>query len=249
MMADQVADVVVGRPLLRVRFGPEDLKPHEARLSASRVESVDTIGKAMLTRFACGLTVFSHLHFFGRWQFVPAGETPDIGRTLRFGMYTAERDALLYSAMLVECVPDVEVASIPYIAGLGPDCLASDLDAAAVLRHIDDPRFARRRAGLVLLDQAFVAGIGNYLRCEVLFAAGVHPKTKLGNCTPEQREAIAAAALEIPRRTYRDKGLDFMVFMRNRRPCKRCGARIVRETIGGRPCSWCPACQPEQEAG
>ena len=247
MMADKVADAVVGRALMSVRFGPEHLKHHEAALSAAQVRAVDTIGKAMLTRFTCGLTVFSHLYSFGRWVFVPHGEDPQVPRNLRFGMYTAERDALLYSATVVEVVPDDEVSSVPYIAELGPDCLDPTVDPAAILAHVAD-RFDRRRVGLALLDQSFIAGIGNYLRCEVMFAASVHPKAIYGDLSQTQKEAIAAAALEIPRRTYRDKGLDFMVFMRNRRPCKVCGTRIVRETIGGRPCSWCPTCQPEPTA-
>lgn len=243
MVADRVAALVRGVPLLGVRFGLEHLRCHEEALGHSRVHAVDTIGKVMLTRFECGLTVCSHLYSFGRWHFVPHGEEPKTDRRLRFGLYTTDGDALLYSAMMVEVVPDEKVGELPYVAALGPDCLDPAVDVDTLRAHLDGGRFDRRAAGMLLLDQSFVAGLGNYLRCEILFAARIHPRTRTAELTQAQREAMLRAALEIPRQTYAEQGFDFAVFMRNRRPCRVCGTRIVRETIGGRPCSWCPQCQ------
>ena len=248
-VADRVSSLVRGVPLLGVRFGPKHLQQHEDRLGSSRVRVIDTIGKVMLTRFECGWTVCSHLYSFGRWHFMPHGEVPQTDRRLRFGMYTTDGDALLYSAMMVEVVPDEKVGEVEYIAKLGPDCLDPAVDVETLRQHMAGGRFDRRMVAHLLLDQSFVAGLGNYLRCEVQFEARIHPRLRVSQLTDTQREAMLQAALEIPRRIYADNDYDFAVFMRNRRPCRVCGTRIVRESIGGRPCSWCPQCQAQPGSG
>src|SRR3712207_8634463 len=52
------------------------------------------------------------------------------------------------------------------------------------------------RSGL-LLDQSVVAGLGNIYVDEVLFAAGVHPGRKANTLSPEEIQAIHAAARDI----------------------------------------------------
>lgn len=65
---------------------------------------------------------------------------------------------------------------------------------------------ARDRAAL-LLDQGFVAGIGNYLRAEILFVAGVHPSRRPQDLSPDERKALARAIRAVPRQSYRTGGI------------------------------------------
>ena len=65
--ADKVARVLVGNTVEHVAFGLPRLRRFEKRLSGSAVTAVDTRGKAMLTRFDNGLTIYSHNQLYGRW--------------------------------------------------------------------------------------------------------------------------------------------------------------------------------------
>ena len=64
--ADKVAAVLVGKTVDKVSFGLPELRQFERRLSGRVVTAIDTRGKAMLTRFENGLTIYSHNQLYGR---------------------------------------------------------------------------------------------------------------------------------------------------------------------------------------
>src|SRR3546814_12432454 len=100
-----------------------------------------------------------------------------------------------------------------------------------------DPRFAGRSLGSLLLDQGFLAGMGNYLRSEVLFAANLLPQRRPRDLDAGERAALVRELLAIPRHSYAPRGLEparglrddylndnpegfrFRVFGRAGRPC------------------------------
>ncbi|MCA9947498.1 MAG: hypothetical protein KC449_28660, partial [Anaerolineales bacterium] len=124
-------------------------------------------------------------------------------------------------------------------------------------------QFRRRRLTSLLLDQGFLAGLGNYLRSEVLFVARVHPDLRPMDCTDTQIEALAEAAVSLTRQSYQTRGITndlalaerlkaegqsyrdyrFWVFDRDGRSCYNCGTAIIKDTIGGRRLYYCPTCQ------
>ncbi len=80
--ADEVANAIVDKPLKRVEFGLPQLKRWEEAFINSKVTSIDTYGKAMLTRFDNGLTIYSHNQLYGRWVCCPANQVPSSTRQL-----------------------------------------------------------------------------------------------------------------------------------------------------------------------
>ncbi len=262
--ADQVATAVVGVPLDGVEFGLPALVQYSSELGASTISEVTTRGKGMLTRFACGLTVFTHNQLYGKWIVTKTPKLPSTRRSLRFAIYTPKRWAILYSASTIEVVPDGAVEEIPFIARLGPDCLDKTTTGAKVRRRLCSDSFRKRSLNALLLDQGFVAGLGNYLRSEILFEAGVHPDFRPMDCSDEQLRALGKAIIALPRRSYKsggtttDLGLaktlkaqgwrrrDYRhwVFRRGGQTCHRCNDTIVDDERGGRRCSHCPTCQP-----
>lgn len=261
--ADKVAKAVVGRPLERVYFGLPHLEVYAEPLGASKVEEVETRGKGMLTHFDCGLTVYSHNQLYGRWYVRKAGNAVKTGRQLRFAMYGDTHWALLYSASDINVVEREQVEEIPFIARVGPDCLHRDLRPSRVTKRLVSDRFKRRQLGHLLLDQAFIAGIGNYLRSEILFVAGLHPSMKGADCTQAEAKAFGKALVEVCRRSYRTGGITndpktaaqlkaqgwrrreyrHFVFRRGGEGCHQCGTEIVGTEVSGRHLSYCPCCQ------
>ena len=161
-----------------MRFGLPDLVEWGEELTGREVLEVETRGKAMLTHFEGGLTVYSHNQLYGRWVVCRPGKPPETGRSLRLAIENEDRWALLYSASEIEVWPTDELEGHPFLARLGPDALRKGLTGRAITRRLESERFRGRSLAALLLDQAFVAGLGNYLRSEILHVSGVHPRDR-----------------------------------------------------------------------
>ena len=109
--ADKLEQAIVGQPLRAVEFAFARLKSFEEELAASRVRAIETRGKALLTHFANGLSVYSHNQLYGRWQVVKAGALPKTTRSLRFAVRGTSHDILLYSNL------DSEAGKMPAQVG------------------------------------------------------------------------------------------------------------------------------------
>ena len=261
--ADRVARVLAGRTVVEANFGLPHLEPFAEALAGRLVTSVDTRGKAMLTRFDNGLTLYSHNQLYGRWYTMPRGRRPKTSRQLRVALSTETHSALLYSASDIDVLKPRELERHPFLARLGPDVMDTELAPSAVKARLADERFARRSLGALYLDQSFVAGLGNYLRSEILFAARVHPRRKAESLTVPEARALARETLTVARRSYRTGGLTvpdrearrlesrglsfgerrFYVFDREGQPCRRCGSPIEKTLMSSRNLFFCPACQ------
>jgi endonuclease-8 len=262
--ADRVAAVLVGKTVEAVRFGLEPLKPFERRLSGRTVIAVDTRGKAMLTRFDNRLTIYSHNQLYGRWYTMRRPRMPKTKRQLRVELCTATHKALLYSASDIAVLDEDGLAAHPFLCRVGPDILDRTLTRQAIVERLESPEFRNRALGSLYLDQAFLAGNGNYLRSEILWSAGIEPHRKPASLTATERMALAAATLTIARRSYRSGGVTvparlaarlkaegcsredyrFQVFAREKQPCRRCGTAIERGTMASRNLFTCCRCQP-----
>ena len=219
--ADHVARVLVDRVVEEARFHVPELARRGRRLAGHTVTAVDTRGKAMLTHFDNGLTLYSHNQLYGRWYTVPRPRMPQTERQLRVELHTATHSALLYSASDIEILTDTQVAGHPFLSRIGPDVMDPELTAERVLQRLVSAGFRRRRLGSLLLDQAFLAGIGNYLRSEILFVSGVHPAQRTSDLVGNELGQTVAQ-----RRSRRT------TFLPHRRGNRRAVARANAERQG-----------------
>jgi len=136
------------------------------------------------------------------------------------------------------------------IAGLGPDALTVDEDT--FLQRLDHHR---RQLKPLLLDQSFVAGIGNIYADESLFRAGIHPLTTVSALSGSQRKSLYRAVYEVMHEAVACKGANIdgvfeagcfpvAVYGRTGLPCKACGAVLVKLRVAQRGTHLCPKCQP-----
>lgn len=136
------------------------------------------------------------------------------------------------------------------IAALGPDALTLCVEefSARLARH-------RRQLKALLLDQSFVAGIGNIYADEILHRAGLNPCTNSGDLADVDvlrlhaaivsvlREAVAARGANIDG-VFKAGGFRVNVYARKGKACPNCGTAIVRIMVGQRGTHYCPRCQP-----
>ncbi|MGF1537694.1 MAG: endonuclease VIII [Elainellaceae cyanobacterium] len=261
--ADKIAAAVANQPLTEVFFAFESLKPYESTLVQQKIAAVEPRGKAMLIRFDNHLNIYSHNQLYGKWMVRKAHSYPDTNRQLRLALHTARKSALLYSASDIEVIPDGDLGLHPFLSRTGPDVLDADTAPQQVSDRLQDKAFHRRQLATLLLDQHFLCGLGNYLRSEILFDAGVYPTCRPTDCSPEAIDRLGQSAIALPRRSYETGGITndleramalkaegqprrayrHYVFGREGKPCYRCGTAIIKETFGGRRCYYCPTCQ------
>lgn len=114
---------------------------------------------------------------------------------------------------------------------------------------------SRQQVRVMIMDQTAVSAIGNAYADEILFCAGIHPKTfcyqldeaaidKLHRCIIDvMRWGIDEVEKAAP--ALHEKYRDHMR-VRNRKdqPCPTCGAKIRRAGVLGYDAFFCPVCQP-----
>ncbi len=263
LAADRIARVLVDNEIVDIALELPAIRPFEPQLRGSRVTAVDTRGKAMLTRFDNGLTLFSHNQLYGRWYTTKRPKLPSTRRSLRVALHTTTHSALLYSASDIEVLTEEQVDSHPFLARLGPDILDGNLASKDIAARLSSPEFRNRSLGSRYLDQGFLAGNGNYLRSEILWAACVGPKQKPSDLDKAALRRLASTTLKIARRSYRTRGITatstevrqraalgmtyqqyrFQAYGRENLPCYACETPIERITMSSRGLFLCPSCQ------
>ena len=141
-------------------------------------------------------------------------------------------------------------------AELGPDALEIKYeDFRDRLKKKPNARIKK-----LLMDQAFVSGIGNIYSDETLWRAKVHPARSVASLSEKEIEAIydgmrdslklAIAKGGSSANSFVDSGGEkglFLTFAKayhmTGRPCARCGTLIIRQKMDGRSAHFCPACQ------
>lgn len=262
--ADAIMEAVAGKPLVALELNLPSLRAWHDELLGSQVARVDTHGKAMLTRFACGLALYSHNQLYGRWVVRRRGSSNPTTRSLRVGLHTAEWSALLYSATDVKVLNDEELAVHPFLRRLGPDVLDPSLTWRSIAARLQAPAFRGRALGALYLDQGYIAGIGNYLRSEILNSARLHPARRPAALSTREMNILARQTLAVTQRAYRAKGVTndparvarlkaagnpysafrFAVFDRAGEACYACGGAIEKISVASRRLYFCPVCQP-----
>ncbi|MBU4536496.1 DNA-formamidopyrimidine glycosylase [Patescibacteria group bacterium] len=151
-----------------------------------------------------------------------------------------------------------EVENIKEISVLGIDALDPRLKLQKFGKLLDNK--PKSKIGILLLDQHWIAGIGNLYRSEILFDAGVHPERLVGDLNLNEQKKIYFAMRKILRKAiklrgtsdvdYRDtdgkKGTfqNFLkVYRRTGEKCIGCGGRVKTFKMGQRSVFYCEECQ------
>lgn len=111
----------------------------------------------------------------------------------------------------------------------------------------------------LLLDQSFLAGLGNIYTDEALHLARLHPQAMSNAVKREQAEALWEAIRAVLQEGIRRNGASidwvyrggqfqnhFRVYRREGQPCPVCGTPIQRIVVGQRGTHFCPTCQAKE---
>ena len=168
LAADKLERVLVDQPLQSVQITMPGHDHLEERLTGCRITSIETRGKALLTRFDDGTVMYSHNQLYGRWYTSKLPRLPKTNRSLRIALDTPTHTARLYSATDIDFLQEEEVEQHPFLRSIGPDLLSASLSQEEIVERLNLKAFRGRSLGALYLDQHCIAGIGNYLRSEIL---------------------------------------------------------------------------------
>jgi endonuclease VIII len=259
LAAREVSAAVVGQPVtLSLRYPV--LLPKARKLRSVPIVRVYARSKAMLCEFANGVVLYSHNQLYGQWVVHGAAE-PLMPRQVRLIIRTAQHQTVLYSATDFAWLTAGQEHAHPYIAKLGPEVLDAGVTARDIAQRL--AAFPRRVIADALLDQHVVAGLGNYLRADILLLARIHPLRKISTLSPAELVRIGTACKTLTQRSVqqggvvrpwaayrasRKAGFDyeaarFYAFDRAGAPCWQCAEPIVRMQQGGRGLFYCAHCQ------
>ena len=229
------------------------LAENSSRLEGLRVARVYSRGKHLIGLIDPHFYFHSHLMMWGRWQtFVPA-PPHDIDRRERARIIVKGGAAILYSAPIFNVGEGNPSKQIEHLRTLGPDVLpySGKFDEEEFRRRLLARKYRRTTIGAVLLNQEIVAGLGNYLRAEVLFACKINPWKSVNELNERELNCLLRTIPRLSRRSYisgatarsvdrdrmkgdpslvyqpgREYGTRHMVFRRTNLPCLRCSQPI-----------------------
>ncbi len=244
---------VTGRRIVDAQFFSRLVLPADPEQTAAAIRGLTVQGlnrRAKFLIFDLGApTLVIHLGMTGKllWDGTPGPHTRAI--------FELDRGRLLYDD--IRQFGRIEVAqTVPArIARLGPEPLAISEDEFLAL-------IAARRGHIkpLLLNQAFLGGLGNIYADEVLHRAGIHPRAVVERLGPRRLRRLHAAIQEVLAEAITSGGssisdyvdgdgragsfqLLHRVYGKAGEPCSACGTPIRRIVIAQRGTHYCPKCQ------
>ena len=150
-----------------------------------------------------------------------------------------------------------------YLKNLGPDILCDSTVEETVSERLCSKTYKNRNLGGLLLNQHFIAGLGNYLRSEILFFSGLMPELRPKDLKYDQLRQLSNSIKNVSFRAYKYKGntidkndfqarfgnvdnfrlIRHMVFARKNQPCFNCGDIIEKIVQNSRRLYFCRTCQ------
>jgi endonuclease-8 len=223
--------------------------PRVEKVVGAEVTAVEAQGKNLLIRLSNGLAIRTHLRMHGSWHRYRPGERWRLAPSrARLVLEVEGSVCVCFDAPVVELFEQRVEALHPSLSRLGPDLLKPPVDVEEAIRRLREPSRRDMEIGPALLDQRALAGIGNEVRNEVLWQAGVSPWRWVTDVDDATLRDLVARAQEVLREGAATGRRPRHVYRRAARPCPRCGA-IIRVAHQGsdlpRLTFWCPTCQPD----
>jgi formamidopyrimidine-DNA glycosylase len=257
---NQLVAHVIGRTIREIELqwaGMVRETPVPEFLSQTKGQKIMAItrhGKYMLFHLSNHLYLVVHLKMTGS-LLLGNGETPKYTRAtihLNNGQNIYFRDPRKFGVLkMIKSIDEVQ-------SKLGPEPFDADFTEKVFAGRIKG-KTAPIKA--LLLDQAFIAGVGNMYADEALFAAKIHPERVSGNLSKNELQRLYHAIRDVLAKGIERGGASVVTYFHpdgsqgtahthfnvahaQVKNCRECGTAIARLVVRGRGTYYCPKCQP-----
>jgi len=255
-----IADVDIRLPRLVKWPSPEDFS---SIMVGRTFESMERRAKYLLFHLTGEWVLVIHLRMTGRlfYRDVDHASSDSARVVIAFD----SGDAMEYSDSrtlgTLYLLKETELSRIYGLSSLGPEPLSEGFTTKYLLEGL-----AKRKGKIksVLLDQAFIGGLGNIYVDESLARARVHPERRGNSLSEFEIEQLHEAINYVIEKSICENGTTFRdyrdgagnkggfqnelcVYGRKGLPCPICGTPIAKTEVGGRGTHFCPRCQQEPQ--
>jgi formamidopyrimidine-DNA glycosylase len=249
--------------LPRIIQRPDDIAAFCMMLEGRTISSVERRGK-FLRLLMDGLVLVSHLRMEGRYGVYAAGDPVEKHTHVIFrftdGTELRYKDVRQFGTMHLFDQGD-DLVQLP-LSKLGLEPLDAEFSIAKFRAAIADKS---TKIKPLLLNQEYIAGLGNIYVDEALYKAGIHPERAAETLTKRELAALHEAILSTLREAVEAGGSSIKSYVngqgemgmfqqqlsaygRKGEPCGRCSEPIVKTVVAGRGTHFCPKCQPLRSA-
>ena len=261
---------VAGRTITRIRtkaprtsivtgksFGR---KSFSSILKDKTILNIRRRGKNILIELSGDITLWAHLKMTGRFLYLDSKTPVDKHDLAIFdfdkksgGYHLRFHDVRRFGRLRL--FSNDELWQQPGLANLGPEPFDISLEEFIRLFHSSS-----RMVKPALLDQSFIAGIGNIYADESLYSSKIHPRKLTNRISKRKLTELRLHINKILRKAIKHMGSSvdnyagvngkpgtyqkyLKAYGKSGKPCGHCGSKIVRELIGSRSAHYCPSCQ------
>jgi len=252
----RIAEVSITWPRTIGPLTPADFKK---AVKDKAITQVSRRGKYIIIELSDQRRMFIHLRMTGKIHVHPqsftAGKHDHVVFSLNDGRKIVFNDTRKFGRITLA------KESPPSFAALGPEPLGKEFTKVWLQSSL---RARSRRIKPLLLDQTFIAGLGNIYADEALWQAGIHPERDSRTVKKVEATALHKAIQSVLRRGIKNSGTSLgkgesnfysvaghrgrnadqlKVFRRTGEPCPLCRTTIERLIVGQRSTHICPRCQ------
>ena len=236
-------------------------KQFTSRLDGAKISGVERRGKYLVMKLDTGDLLVVHLRMSGQLLRLtgkdPVDKHDHVIITFTQAGQLRFRDPRTFGEMFVTD-PD-ELKTISEVADLGPDLVDNPISWTDFARMLLQKK---TKLKALLMDQHFVAGIGNIYSDEILWGAGLKWDRSSESLSPQEVRRLYRAMVETLQDAVKYRGSSLAdeqyvdlfgkpgeyqhhhkVYAREGEACRRCRHVVVRERYGGRSTFYCGACQ------
>jgi formamidopyrimidine-DNA glycosylase len=237
-------------------------KQFVTRLTGAKISGVERRGKYLVFKLDTGELLVAHLRMSGQLLKAqakePAPKHTHVVITFTQGGQLRFVDPRTFGELFIT-VPDELTNEVPELSDLGMDPVG---EPVSWVRFGEALMARTTKLKPLLMDQSFIAGLGNIYSDEILWEAGLrHDRTPQSLSTMEVRR-LYRAIVEVLHEAVKHRGSTLsdqqyvdvygrpgefqtlhQVYDREGQPCRRCRSTVVREKLGQRSTYYCPNCQ------
>jgi len=253
-----ITGVTITMPKIIREPSPEEFS---TRITGSEITRLGRRGKYLLVHLTGDQVLIIHLRMTGRLVYSGPGEPPAKHTHVVFSL--SDGHELHFNDMRqfgrLELAEQQALNQVKGLKDLGPEPLQREFTRSFLRRELKRKRV---RIKSLLLDQTFIAGLGNIYADEALHRAHLNPKRVANSLSPREVANLYHAINEVLKEGIENRGTSFRdyvdgdgrkgnyqellrVYNREGNPCPHCGTAITRIKVNGRSSYFCPACQRE----
>ncbi len=228
-------------------------------LKGKKIKQLDRRGKYLMLHLSGNYTLVIHLRMTGRLVYTkpdtPLEKHTHVVFLLSNGDQLRYTDIRQFGRMLLAPTPELD--TLPGLKDLGVEPLGEYFTREFMKKEL---KRRRTRLKALLLDQSFIAGLGNIYVDEALHRARLHPERLAVDLTPRETTRLFQAIKDVLTDAVNNRGTSFrdyvdgegrpgnnqerlLVYSKEGKPCHKCGKPIHRIRVAGRSSYFCPHCQ------